>query len=130
MSILRHQPVRIERHGDLSWSVVAYVCHVGDNLRIWAERLAGVALGAPATVAAFDENLLAQARVYDGVALTGALWSLERAATQWVDAVGLAAEADVTLVHPERGALSLRDVILSNAHDVAHHRWDIERSLR
>ena len=35
-----------ERHPDLSWSAVAYVCHVADNLRIWAERLAGLALGA------------------------------------------------------------------------------------
>jgi len=32
-----------ERHSDLSWSVGSYVCHVGDNLRIWAERLAGLA---------------------------------------------------------------------------------------
>jgi len=34
-----------QRHPDLDWSAVAYVCHVTDNLRIWAERLAGAALG-------------------------------------------------------------------------------------
>ena len=28
-------------------SVAEYVCHVGDNLRIWAERLMGVVEGAP-----------------------------------------------------------------------------------
>lgn len=33
------------RHPDLSWSVLEYVCHVGDNLRISAERLIGVAAG-------------------------------------------------------------------------------------
>src|SRR6185369_3410867 len=27
-----------ERHPDLSWTPTAYVCHVTDNLRIWAER--------------------------------------------------------------------------------------------
>jgi len=34
-----------QRHPDLSWSAGAYVCHVTDNVRIWAERLAGCALG-------------------------------------------------------------------------------------
>ncbi len=32
-----------ERSPDLGWSVTAYVCHVADNLRIWAERLTGIA---------------------------------------------------------------------------------------
>ena len=36
-----------ERHPDLAWSASAYVSHVADNLRIWAERLAGVTAGAP-----------------------------------------------------------------------------------
>lgn len=36
-----------ERHPDLAWSVGAYVCHINDNLRIWAERLVAFALGPP-----------------------------------------------------------------------------------
>lgn len=34
-----------QRHPDVSWTAGAYVCHVNDNLRIWAERVAGAALG-------------------------------------------------------------------------------------
>jgi len=30
-----------QRHPDLEWTAGAYVCHVTDNLRIWAERVAG-----------------------------------------------------------------------------------------
>jgi hypothetical protein len=30
-----------ERHPDLAWTAAAYVSHVTDNLRTWAERLAG-----------------------------------------------------------------------------------------
>ena len=30
-----------ERHPDLAWTTAAYVSHVTDNLRTWAERLAG-----------------------------------------------------------------------------------------
>jgi len=35
----------MQRHPELGWSAGAYVCHVGDSLRIWAERLTGIALG-------------------------------------------------------------------------------------
>jgi methionyl-tRNA formyltransferase len=48
-----------EQLPELAWSVGAYVCHVADNLRIWTERLMGVALaegdGVPGTV--LDDRL-------------------------------------------------------------------------
>jgi len=119
-----------ERHPELSWSVVEYVCHVGDNLRIWAERLAGIALGAPNAVASYDENLLARARVYEGIALKAAMWSLDRAVADWGDAARLATEKQVVLVHPECGEQTLLDVVRSNAHDAYHHGWDIKWSLQ
>jgi hypothetical protein len=119
-----------ERHPELSWSVSAYVCHVGDNLRIWGERLAGVAAGASPTVGGYDENALAEARGYDRIPLSAALWSLSRSVAGWQRAVALSRRTGVVLIHPERGELSLSDVVLSNAHDGFHHGWDIERSLR
>ena len=117
------------RQSDLHWSVVAYVCHVTDNLRIWAERLAGLALGDLRPVTPYDQDLLAHARQYDGVAVVGALWSLDRAVSDWREAVLLADGAGVALVHPERGEQSLLDVVRSNAHDAYHHRWDIQRTI-
>ncbi|MCU1491729.1 MAG: hypothetical protein JWM85_3134 [Acidimicrobiaceae bacterium] len=119
-----------ERHPDLMWSVGAYVCHVVDNLRIWAERLAGAPIGADATVTSYDNELLAKARRYDGVALNGALWSLRRAADDWVVAVREAGYREVVLEHPDRGTLSVLDVARTNAHDVHHHLWDVVRSLK
>lgn len=118
-----------ERHPDLSWSAVAYVCHVADNLGIWAERLAGLALGADGPVGGYDENELAAARRYDEVALAGALWSLARASADWQAAVRMAAEADVVLVHPDRGAMPVLDAARGTAHDADHHAWDLERIL-
>ena len=117
------------RHPQLEWPVVAYVCHVSDNLRIWAERLAGVALGDDGAVAPYDQDLLAQARRYQDVSLAGALWSLERAAGDWRHAVDTADQVGITLVHPERGENSLLDVVRTNAHDARHHAWDIERTI-
>jgi hypothetical protein len=118
-----------ERHPDLAWSVGAYVCHVGDNLRIWAERLAGIAAGAPPEVNGYDEMALDEARGYRSIPLPASLWSLTRSVVDWQGAVGRSRSDGVVLVHPERGGQSLSDVVLANAHDAFHHRWDIERSL-
>lgn len=120
-----------ERSPELAWSARAYVCHVGDNLRIWAERLEGVCRGASPVVPPYDEGLLAVARSYEGVALPAALWSLERAVGEWQLAVADAgaAGAGLRLIHPDRGEQTLIDVVRSNAHDAFHHRWDIQRSL-
>jgi hypothetical protein len=118
-----------ERHPDLAWSVTAYVCHVGDNLRIWAERLAGIAAGAPPEVGRYDEGALGEARAYETIPLPSALWSLTRSVADWGRAVEQSRPVGIVLVHPERGGQSLADVVLSNAHDGFHHGWDIERSL-
>ncbi len=118
-----------ERHPDLSWSVSGYVSHVADNLRIWAERLAGIAAGASPEVGGYDEVELARVRGYDRIPLEAALWSLSRSVAGWQYAVRQTQRTGVVLVHPERGTQLLSDVVLTNAHDAFHHHWDIERSL-
>ena len=118
-----------ERHPDLAWSVGEYVCHVADNLRIWAERLMGIAGGGPALVGGYDETALAEARNYPSIPLAAAMWSLDRSIADWLDAVDRADSSGVALIHPDRGRQTLAEVVVSNAHDGLHHRWDIERSL-
>jgi hypothetical protein len=116
-----------ERHPDLAWSAASYVCHIGDNLRIWAERLVGVTEGASPDVGGYDEDDLADARNYESIPLPAALWSPSRSTADWLQAVQRPGSPNVRLVHPERGALTLADVVLSNANDAHQHRWDIER---
>ncbi|MER7795524.1 hypothetical protein [Streptomyces sp. NPDC097640] len=118
-----------ERHPGLAWNVAAYVSHVTDNLRNWAERLAGARLTGMRRVPGYDQDLLAQARHYNDVSLAGALWSLQRAADAWVDSVTAALEEEVILEHADRGVQRAEDVARNNAHDAAHHAWDIERIL-
>jgi len=117
------------RHPELEWTAGAYVSHVVDNLRIWAERLAGAARSGRPHVPGYDENLLARARSYDQIPVEGALWSLRHAATQWAEAVELATAADVVLRHDARGTQTAEDVARNNAHDAYHHEWDIRRTL-
>ncbi len=118
-----------ERHPDLGWSVSEYVCHVGDNLRIWAERLVGTIMGASPEVGRYDENELADARNYEMIPLESARWSLSRSVADWQEVVGRSRRVGIVVVHPERGELSLADVVTSNAHDGFHHQWDIRRTL-
>jgi len=118
-----------ERHAELRWSVTAYVSHIADNLRIWAERLAAISAGDRRPVPPYDDNLLAEARRYNDLSLPGALWSLDRAVKEWLEAVEIAGVAGIVLEHPDRGEQTLDDVIRSNAHDACHHQWDVERTL-
>ncbi|GAB3989768.1 hypothetical protein GCM10029978_115760 [Actinoallomurus acanthiterrae] len=117
------------RHPDLDWTAGAYVCHVTDNLRIWAERLMAAALGGGRDITGYDDGLLARARAYDRVPVAGALWSLRHAAAAWVEAVERAMDAGVVLRHPDRGEQRTPDVAATNAHDAYHHEWDIRRTL-
>lgn len=117
-----------ERHPAVTWSVSSYVAHVGDNLRIWAERLAGIALGGPTTVASYDEEALATARVYQDIPLPAARWSLQRSTRDWLEAVQMA-PSDLEMIHPHLGLIRLDEIVRLNAHDAVHHVWDIKRSL-
>jgi DinB superfamily len=117
-----------ERHPDLSWSVGSYVCHVADNLRIWAERLVG-SLAGTKVVAPYDENMLAEARCYADVPLAAALWSLGRGREDWRVAVAAVSREGIVFTHPERGDMQFEDVARALAHDAFHHAWDIRRTL-
>ena len=118
-----------ERLSDLGWNVCGYIAHMTDNTRIWAERLVAVARGADPYVVPYDPDLLAEARHYNEVALQGATWSLRIAVANWLGAVEEADPVGVVMLHSERGAMELSDVVTSNAHDAFHHRWDLTRIL-
>lgn len=117
------------KHPDLHWTAGGYVCHVVDNLRIWAERLASAALSGDVIVTGYDDDLLARARNYNRLPASGALWSLQGTATAWQQAIDLAIGSGVILQHPERGPQPAADVACTNAHDAYHHAWDIQRTL-
>jgi hypothetical protein len=114
---------------DLGWNISGYISHMTDNTRIWAERLVAAARGADAHVVPYDPDLLAESRHYNDVALQGATWSFRIAVEHWLNAVDEAEPAGVVMLHSERGAMELFDVVASNAHDAFHHRWDLTRIL-
>lgn len=116
-----------ERHPELAWTATAYVCHVGDNLRSWAERLAGARLSGDRQIPGYDQDLLAQARHYNELNLEAAMWSLDRAARCWIESLEAALSSGLVVEHAERGELRADDVARNNVHDACHHLRDVER---
>jgi hypothetical protein len=140
ISLMRHIPDSVDdvvrgvtgKEGlpELGWNVSGYIAHMTDNTRIWSERLVAVARGADAHVVPYDPDLLAESRRYNEVAMQGATWSLRIAVENWLGAVAEAERARVVMLHSERGAMELFDVVASNTHDALHHRWDLSRILQ
>lgn len=116
-----------ERRPDREWSVTEYVCHVGDNLRQWSERLQSALLARRSTVAGYDPDALAAARGYAALPLAVAAWSSELATAAWVDVLSQALRENVELQHATRGSQTAVDVARNNCHDAYHHLWDIEQ---
>jgi hypothetical protein len=133
--ILSHAPARFtalltgqdgkRRHVDLQWNAGAYVVHLADVLRIWADRVAAAALGSPDPIVPYDEGQLGVVRGYVGLPLAGALWALERVVGDWKAAEKLADSSGATLNHPEQGPLGLDEVRCIMAHEIEHHATDL-----
>ena len=117
------------RHRDLTWSVKAYVSHVADNLRGWAERIRSGTAAGQTLLRPVDPDAMAAIRGYEHMSLETALWSLQHSANIWADAIAGAGGSDLEFTHPTRGQQSLAELVLTVAHDTAHHEWDIRRSL-
>jgi uncharacterized damage-inducible protein DinB len=115
---------------ELSWSAKAYVFHVADNLRNWAERLEGVRAGADARIANYDADDLAAARRYEAMSVQAGLRSLAWSARLWADATRASLDRGTVLDHPDRGVMSAADTALAPAHDATHHLWDVTRIIR
>ncbi|RMI42467.1 hypothetical protein EBO15_19785 [Actinomadura harenae] len=118
-----------ERHAELDWTPSAYVSHVADNLRTWAERLKGACANGVTEIPSYDPDLLAAARRYEDIALAAALWSLTWSSRAWTEAVEEAMATDIVLQHATRGPQKATDVARNNAHDAHHHLHDVDRIL-
>jgi uncharacterized damage-inducible protein DinB len=115
--------------GQPSWSAKAYVFHVADNLRIFAERLEGVFAGAPTTLAAYDQDELAAARDYEAMSLQSALWSVRVAVATWAAAARASLARTDTYQHVERGELNAAEITRGPGHDALHHYDDVTRAV-
>lgn len=111
------------------WSPSAYVWHVADALRAWAERLAVVREHPGARIVPFDQDELARVRRYEELPIAGGLYALGRAVAE-LDACLRDIDPSLPLDHPEFGPGTVEDAVRWLAHEVHHHEMDIEWGLR
>ena len=110
------------------WSPSAYVWHVGDVVRAWAERLHSLGTDPSASWAGFDPNELAGARRYHALPPRSGPWALARA----IDALEQSLDGldmDTAFVHPEWGHGTVADALRWVAHEVVHHQVDVRRGI-
>lgn len=117
------------QHQDLTWTVKAYVFHVADNIRIWAERLWSRVTVGQELISSYDQDDLAAVRGYEHMPLQTALWSLSHSVAAWNEALAATSDRDLSFNYPGRGVQTLTEVVQTVAHDTVHHEWDIARSL-
>jgi hypothetical protein len=110
------------------WSPSAYVWHVGDVTRAWAERLHTLAHSPGERWAGFDPDVLASARNYADLPAVTAPWALGVAVDALMGVLdGLAPETHFD--HPEWGEGSVLDALRWVAHEAVHHQVDVARGL-
>lgn len=115
------------RH-ETGWSPSAYVWHVGDVVRAWAERLHALAADPSARWAGFDPDELARVRGYDRLPQATGPWALARA-TEALELALAGLGAGTGFTHPEWGPGTVDDALRWLAHEVVHHELDVRRGL-
>lgn len=113
-----------------TWSAKAYVFHVADNLRVFAERLEGVFADGPTALAAYDQDELATARNYEAMSVQSALWSVRTATATWATAARESLTRSDTFQYAEHGTLNATEITRGPAHDALHHHLDVTRALQ
>lgn len=118
-----------ERRAHGGWSVTEYICHIGDNLRQWSERIQCARLSGSSAVAGYDPDTLAAARGYAELTLESAIWSTAISVREWAAVLQDALAEGIHLSHASRGTQTAQDIVRNNCHDGHHHLWDVKEIL-
>ncbi len=109
---------------DGSWNATAYVWHLTDLARAWAERWVQVLHDPGSELIGFDPDQLAAARNYLELPTDPGLWALREAVQLLLDATKLLAES-AEFLHGDWGPGTVADAMRWLAHEFRHHELDI-----
>lgn len=110
---------------DGGWNATAYVWHLTDLARSWAERWVQVREAPGSVLVGWDPDVLAEARNYRALPTSAALWAL-------ADSVGSFTEqSDETpyataFEHGDWGSGTVADGIRWLGHEFHHHLLDVD----
>lgn len=107
------------------WSPVGYTVHLGDWLRIWAERVAVAAVEPGRVPTSVDPDELGRLRGYDRIGEAAALHVLRSGVRDTLDVFERVGALE--LESPDLGVTDSETVLAWLAHEVDHHAWDVAR---
>ena len=109
---------------DGSWNATAYLWHLADLARIWAERWVQLRDAPGSLLVGFDPDDLADVRGYRSLPTGAGLWALRSAVETFGDATGTVA-MDTPFDHGDWGMGNVADALRWLGHEFHHHEQDV-----
>lgn len=110
---------------DGGWNATAYLWHLTDLARSWAERWVQLRARPGSRLAGWDPDVLAEARNYRALPTVAAEWALAEAVSSFV-AQCRVVDHDVPFEHADWGAGSVADGLRWLGHEFVHHQLDVD----
>lgn len=117
------------RPTDGSWNATAYVWHLTDLSRSWAERWVQISLNPGSRLVGWDPDELAEVRGYRSLPTESGLWALRGAANDLMTATK-AAGPSAEFLHGDWGTGTVCNAIVWIGHEFYHHELDVRERVR
>jgi len=109
---------------DGSWNATAYVWHLTDLARSWAERWVQIRDSPGALLVGWDPDELAEVRGYRSLPTSAGLWALRSAVGTLVD-VTAGVTFETPFEHGDWGTGDVGDGLRWLGHEFHHHEMDV-----
>jgi hypothetical protein len=109
---------------DGSWNATAYVWHLTDLARSWAERWVQIREAPGSLLVGWDPDELADVRGYRSLPTEPGLWALRSAVATFVDVTGVL-NLDTPFEHGDWGTGDVADGLRWLGHEFHHHEQDV-----
>lgn len=110
---------------DGGWNATAYLWHLTDLARSWAERWVQVRAMPGSLLAGWDPDVLAEARNYRALPTAPAQWALSDAVSSFVGQCNRV-DPGASFEHGDWGRGTVEDGIRWLAHEFVHHQLDVD----
>jgi hypothetical protein len=134
LSVIESSPDRFEvalagRNGmksqaDGSWNATAYLWHLTDLARSWAERWVQISETPGSRLVGWDPDELAEVRGYRSLPTSAGLWALRSAVETFVEVTATVA-FDTPFEHGDWGMGDVADGLRWLGHEFHHHERDV-----
>jgi hypothetical protein len=114
----------MKSQADGSWSATAYLWHLTDLARSWAERWVQISDMPGSRLAGWDPDELAEVRSYRSLPTSAGLWALRSAVEAFVEVTAMVTP-DTPFEHGDWGEGNVADGLRWLGHEFHHHAKDV-----